>query len=83
MINAACLPGDGSARKQPESKLVRDEERYEARRMGGVCPKKGSSVGDTCGPTPCRGCHLAEELGIKMVWGPGWKIQGTDFNSTG
>lgn len=45
MINSTCLRGDGSARKQPESELVRNEKWYEARRMGGICPKKGSSVG--------------------------------------
>lgn len=55
MVNSTCFLGDGSARKQPESKLVSNEEWCEARRMGGVRPKKGSSVGDTCGPTPCRG----------------------------
>lgn len=28
------------------------------------------------------GLHRAEELGIKMVRGPGWNVQGADFNST-
>lgn len=48
---------------------------HEVKRME-VLTSRGSPVGK---PKPCRGRSAREELGIRLVWDPGGKVQGGRF----
>lgn len=68
------MPPRGAAGAQASGGGVRSCVN-EVKRME-VLTSRGSPVGK---PKPCRGRPAREELGIRLVWDPGGKVQGGRF----